>query len=57
MLNRNSLLDVAKEFFFPDINAFLSIVIGALAALVGYLIQVSYLRKMKESKKLMSFDS
>jgi len=27
-----------KEFFFPDINSFISIFIGALAALIGYLI-------------------
>ncbi|MFB1051986.1 hypothetical protein [Paraliobacillus sp. JSM ZJ581] len=27
-----------KEFFFPDTNAFLSILISALAALIGYFV-------------------
>ncbi|MBR7798067.1 MAG: hypothetical protein ACQEWU_07210 [Bacillota bacterium] len=34
-----------SEYFFPDTNSFISIFIGALAALIGYLIAVKILPK------------
>ncbi|WP_121605181.1 hypothetical protein [Virgibacillus sp. Bac332] len=34
-----------SEYFFPDTNAFISIFIGALAALIGYLIADKILPK------------
>ncbi|MDL4839480.1 hypothetical protein [Aquibacillus rhizosphaerae] len=34
-----------KEFFFSDINSFLSIIIGPLAAIISYLVGDKFLTK------------
>ncbi|UOQ83543.1 hypothetical protein [Gracilibacillus salinarum] len=39
-----------SEFFFPETNSFISILIGALAALFGYLIGDKLFLKEKEEK-------